>query len=100
MTILYKRKLEKLVQEFSNLWPVFNRILPQYTIAHPNICDLVRILLAVAPSTGPLERSYSKLAKICYKDRNQLLSANMEILYLLSTLKEPNIDYGEGNQNA
>ena len=27
---------------------------------------------------------YSKLAKICYKDRNRLLSENLELAYLLS----------------
>ena len=116
ITIFHRRKLncteDEIVKEFSNIWPVFNRIWPQYSedvkgrhinfftyiishhsITHPNICELIRILMSVCPSTGPLERSYSKLAKICYKDRNQLSSKNLETLYLLSLLKEYNIDY-------
>ena len=44
-------------------------------------------------STGPLERSYSKLAKTCYKDRNRLLSTHLESLYLLSVLKGHTFDY-------
>ena len=43
-------------------------------------------MLAITPGTGPLERSFSKLAKICYKDRNRLLSKNLELAYLLSCL--------------
>ena len=54
---------------------------------------MLRILLAVAPTTGPLERSYCKSAKICYKDKNQLSGNSLEILYLLSALKKPQIDY-------
>ena len=42
------------------------------------------ILLAVAPNTSPLERSYSKLAKICYKDRSRLTTPNLEALFLLA----------------
>ena len=53
-------------------------------INFPNVCALVLILMAVAGNTSPLERSYSKLAKICYKDRNQLKSKNLEALFLLA----------------
>lgn len=70
----------------------FEHILSNHTITHPDVTELLRILIAVAPSTGPLERSYSKLAKICYKDRNQILSENLEVLYLLSALNNPKID--------
>ena len=50
-------------------------------------------LFAVSPSTGPLERSFSGLAKICYKDRNTLKSSNLETLYILAALKSPEIDF-------
>ena len=33
---------------------------------------MVRNGLIVAPDTGLLERFFSKLSKICHKDRNQL----------------------------
>ena len=48
--------------------------------------------LAVAPTTGPLEQSYSKLPKICYKDRNQLSVNSLETFYLLSAPKNPQIN--------
>ena len=59
----------------------------QYTISPPYLCEMIKILLASASTAGPLERSYSKLAKICYKDRNKVLVKNLETLYLLSSLK-------------
>ena len=46
---------------------------PNYMIQYPNIYELIA-MLSVSPATGPLERSYAKLAKICYKDRNALHS--------------------------
>ena len=70
-------------------------IVSQYTISHPFLCEMIKILLASASTTGPLERSYSKLAKICYKDRNKVLVKNLETLYLLSSLKSFEFDYDE-----
>ena len=54
---------------------------------YPNICELITIMLSIAPATGLWERSYAKLAKICYKGRNELHSKNIEILYLLAVLQ-------------
>ena len=54
---------------------------------------MLRILLAVAPTNGSLEQSHNKLAKTCYKDKNQLLANSLEKLYLLSAVKKPQIDY-------
>ena len=51
--------------------------------------------VAVAPTTGPLERLYIKLVNICYKDRNQLSANNLETLYLLGALKNPQTDYSK-----
>ena len=59
----------------------------QYTISPPYLCEMIKTLLSSASTTGPLELSYSKLAKICYKDRNKVLVKNLETLYLLSSLK-------------
>ena len=50
-------------------------------------------MLSVSPATGPLERSYAKLAKICYKDRNALHSKNVGILYLLAVLQIDNNEF-------
>ena len=61
-------------------------------IQYPNIYELIA-MLSVSPATGPLERSYAKLAKICYKDRNALQSKNIEILYLLAVLQIDNNEF-------
>ena len=55
-------------------------ILESYMISHPNLCELLQLLFSVSSSAGPLERSFKKLTKICYKDRNQRKSENMETL--------------------
>ena len=118
ISIRYPAKIdatvEKVEKEFRDIWPICNRLWPKfckdkangnrkfwqtiisnYTITYPNLTTLVRILFAIAPSTGPLERSYSKLAKLCYKDRNRLTNEHLEILYLLSLLKDEPVDYDE-----
>ena len=106
VTIKYTPKItcseEEIVTEFNGLWPVLNRnwgkykdqsnalrtffqyIIDNYMINFPNICELLLILLSCSPNTSPLERSYSKLTKICYKDRNKLESKKIETLYLLA----------------
>ena len=61
-------------------------------IQYPNIYELIA-MLSVSPATGPLERSYAMLAKICYKDRNALHSKNVEILYLLAVLQIDNNEF-------
>ena len=104
--------LRGVVKEFKSIWPQFNRIWPKfrddkkngcrnfyfhilsnYEIQYPNLCELIVILLAISPSTGPLERSYSKLAKICYKDRNRISDVNLETLYLLAVLQIDKEDF-------
>ena len=64
-----------------------------YTINDPNVCNLLRILITIATSTSPLEQSFSKLSKICFKDRNNLLTKNFETLYHLAANNYPEIDY-------
>ena len=94
---------EEFISELEKLWPVFNRnwgrfkdikttaiqkfyyyIIDNYMINYPNVCEMLLILMGAAPNTSPLERSYSKLTKICYKDRNRLGKVNLEALYLLA----------------
>ena len=111
ITILYPAKLqcteEELVSEFKSMWPIItkswlkfketkpvaNRIkrfwiqmVEDNAVDYPNICDLVLLLLSISPGTGPVERSFSQLAKICYKDRNLLSPETLESLYLLSAM--------------
>ena len=116
ISLLQKRKLncseKKITHQFQNVWPIFNKvwlqyrecikdqhinfvnhILSNYTITHPDVCDLMMILITIAPSTRPLEQSFSKLCKICFKDRNNLLIKNLETLYLLAANNYPKIDY-------
>ena len=110
VTIKYKPKLEcsedEFMTELEAIWPVFNRtwgrfkalkvdalfafychIIDNHYINFPNVCELLLILMSFSPNTSPLERSYSKLAKICYKDRNRLGQSNLETLYLLAVHK-------------
>ena len=118
ISIRYPAKInggvDNLVKEFKDIWPTLNKlwrpfatkykksegnqkfwkhILSIHSVTHPNLCTLVEIMFSVAMSTGPLERSYSKLAKICYKDRNRLLPEHLESLYLLSLLNGFDFDY-------
>ena len=72
---------------------LWKEIRENYTVTHPNLCELVKISFSISLSTGPLERSYSKLAKICFKDRNRLTPEHLEILYLLSLLSDEDVDY-------
>ena len=110
VTINYKPKLDCSVDQFMTelqaIWPVFNRtwgrfknlkvdalytfychIIDNHYINYPNVCELLLILMSISPNTSPLERSYSKLSKICYKDRNRLGQSNLEALYLLAVHK-------------
>ena len=110
--IVYPPKIEcsesELITEFKSLWPVItkfwlqfkstkpvaNRIkrfwmkmIGEYAIEYPNICQLVILLLSISPGTGPVERSFSQLAKICYKDRNSMKPDTMENVYLLAAMR-------------
>ena len=111
ITITYPPKLKctktELVTEYNSLWPVLSKtwwkfkdskpssirmhrfwdhVLEEHAIDYPNMSDLLLILLSVSPGSGPLERSFSKLSKICYKDWGCISAECLEILYLLSTL--------------
>ena len=114
--IKYPAKLkcsgDDLIKEFNSIWSVLGRawqkfknsnpsptrllrfwvhIVNEYSIEYHNLTDLVVILLCISPGTGPFERSFTKLAKICYKDRCNIDAKKLEVLYLLSTLG-PNED--------
>ena len=99
---------EVVITEFKKFYPIFNQkwvsgeyekdlkdgdisfckhLLSLYAIFHPNICKLVEIIFSIAGNTGPLERSYSRLAKLCPKDRNKLSTPPMETQYIIGILK-------------
>ena len=60
-----------------NFW---KNILSYYSISYLNLAQLFKIIFAVGGGTGPIERSYSMLAKPCYKDKNTV--DHMETQYL------------------
>ena len=105
---------EVVITEFKNLYPIGNQkqvageygkdlkdgnisfwkhMLSLYAISHPNICKLVEIIFSIAGNTGPLERSYSRLAKLSPKDRNKLSTPPMETQYIIGILKDWDFDY-------
>ena len=111
MNIRYPPKLkcseQDLLTEFNSIWPVVSKawlklkeskpessrirrfwmlIIEEHSIEYPNLADLLLLLLSVSPGTGPLERSFSKLAKVCYKDRGCMKPETLEVLYLLCTM--------------
>ena len=67
---------------------VMKYVLENFIISHPNLCELLQKFLPVSQSMRLLKRSFCKLTKICYKDRNQLKFENLETLRFLSVLKE------------
>jgi len=71
----------------------WKHVLSFYSISHSNLCKLVQIVFSIASNTGPLERSHSKLAKLCYKDRNKLSTSHMSSHYILSVLKDFAFNY-------
>ena len=68
-------------------------LLSLYAISHPNICKLVEIIFSITGNTGPLERSYSLLAKLCPKDGNKLSTPSMETRYIIGIAKDRDFDY-------
>ena len=104
ISIKYPSKIKcsesKLISKFSSIWTVigktwlkfkdtkpsssvskgFSTILEEHSISYPNLAALILIILAISPGSGPLERSFSKPAKICYKDRGCISSTVLETL--------------------
>ena len=110
ITLKYKAKincsLDSLCNQFRVLWPKMNKewaawkrsnkghhinakdfwkhMLEQYAYLGTELFELINIIISISPGTGPLERSYSKLEKICEKDRNNLGAKSIENLWLLA----------------
>lgn len=62
------------------------KILPTHAPQMPMLAQLIVALLSITPGTGPLERSFTKLTKLCYKDRASIKSENLEVDYMLGVL--------------
>ena len=65
----------------------WQKFLSVHLISHPYLCQVISIMLSMAPNTGWVERAYSVLEMICSKRRNCLDPVNMEPLFLLAVLK-------------
>ena len=108
---------DEILFEFKNLCPTCNRkwgkyskdlkegnfcfwkhTLSFYSISHPNLCKLAQIVVSVAGNTGPLERSYSRLAKLWYKDCNKLSTSHISTQYILSVLKDFAFNYASARE--
>ena len=61
----------------------WKHMIEQFGYLAPEVFQLINILVSISPGTGPLE-SYSKLEKICKKDRNNLGPRSIENLWLLA----------------
>ena len=59
-------------------------MLEQYAYLATEFFELINIVETLSPGTGPLERSYSKLEKICITDRNNLGARSIQNLWLLA----------------
>ena len=96
---------EDLINQFKTLWPKLNKewitwnkekakrfqtkefwklMIENYGFMCCDLFQLLTLVMAISPGTGLLERSYSKLEKICKKDRNHLDSKSIESLWLLA----------------
>ena len=72
-----------------SLLNVWKRFLDNHSMEYPNVCQLVQIMIATAGNTSPLERGYTHHQMVTSKRRNRINPDNLEVLFLLATLKIP-----------
>ena len=65
---------------------VWQQFVKEHSNEFPNMCQLIQIMVATAANTSPLERSYTKLQMVAFKQRNHFESKNLET-YLLAASK-------------
>ena len=68
---------------------VFQKFLSNYVLEYQNTSLLVQAMLCTAANTSPVERGYTILQMVTSKRRNRIASENLELLFLLGTLKIP-----------
>ena len=68
---------------------VWKRFLDSRALEFPNACQLIQIMISTAGNTSPLERGYTHLQMVASKRRICVHPDNLEVLFLLATLKIP-----------
>lgn len=60
-----------------------------------SVCQSIQIMLCILLNTSPEERQYTYVKMVATKNRNQLGTDTLEILFLLAVLKLPvkKLDY-------
>ena len=54
---------------------------------YPALCDLIRLMIAIPPNSGWVERAYSNLEQMCQKRRNRLNIEHLKTQFFLALLK-------------
>ena len=65
----------------------FQKFLSNHVLEYENTSLLVQAMLWTAPNTSPVERGYAILQMVTSKRKNRITSKNLEVLFLLGTLK-------------
>ena len=79
-----------------NVWKSF---LVSHALEFPNASQLIQIMISTAGNTS-LERGYTHLQMVASKRRNRVHPDNLEVLFLLATLKIPQKKPNEYNMKS
>ena len=86
LTEINAAKLEK---RQTDQLQVFQKFLASYSLQYQYTCLLIQSMISTATNTSPVERGYTILQIIASKRRNRISPENLELLFLLGTLKIP-----------
>ena len=67
---------------------VIRKFVDEYVSVYPTMCCFIYIMLATPANTSNVERAYSILEIICQPRRNRLSVEHLELLFLLSVMRE------------
>ena len=67
---------------------VIRQFVDEYVSVYPTMCSLIYIMLSTPANTSNVERAYSILEIICQPRRNKLTVGHLELLFLLSVMRE------------
>ena len=67
----------------------FQKFLLNHVLEYQNTSLLVQAMLCTAANTCPVQRGYTILQMVTSKRKNQITLENLEVLFLLGTLKIP-----------
>ena len=65
----------------------FQKFLSDHVLEYENTSLLVQAMLCTAPNTSPVERGYAIIQMVTSKRKNRITSKNLDVLFLLGTLK-------------